>query len=585
MARQALLWCLVAVLARGSLAQVQWCTGSVEVTLETYLGEAIELNLHMKPTSGTNITGMEMNKITVPTSTYPYDGTEQTDSFAYPLDEINFPPEDSGVLAFTDLVALGEKRFTYTFTPKTGEECVFVTCFQGSQDDEKTSVRCAKFVVLNTVLYFEDEDEADVPWQYISHAVKPPSMDGFFVAGWVYPSCSSRQGDGVIRHNMTAMQFISNRDNPDMLGLGLPNDKGLVTRNSIKYIVETGQFFYYDDYIGEVMSEGQYCCEKWHYVGVSITKEGDGTLFVDGASPKLALEYERDIIKYSAVPFKTRSFPDYTATPSQAHFLIGNQFLGYVDEVAIWDFSVSGEEFDMLMSTRTAKGVEVRGKTAQAVFDFTQSTGSSSPGASQPATVSMAIPPMSGCVLGMEHNVGPVDGACVTKIYGWNFADSMFPKCGFGGVEVRAEVIREEIFPGPAGGGTWNAENSLLHMSRCTTPGHISPRFVDVTYSNDGVTFTNPEQIGRSVRHLFLESSLYVTGEGEGGAEADSVCQDLPSKAVTFGAWVCPKCGPPVPEPPPPPMSPPQPNPPPNPRPPPPSPPPPVAVGEGGIAK
>ena len=116
-------------------------------------------------------------------------------------------------------------------------------------------------------------------------------------------------------------------------------------------------------------------------------------------------------------------------------------------------------------------------------------------------------------------------------------------KCGFGGVEVRAEVIREEIFPGPDGGGTWNADNSLLHMSRCTTPGHISPRFVDVTYSNDGVTFTNPEQIGRSVRHLFLESSLYVTGEGEGGAEADSVCQDLPSKAVTFGAWVCHKIG------------------------------------------
>jgi hypothetical protein len=142
-------------------------------------------------------------------------------------------------------------------------------------------------------------------------------------------------------------------------------------------------------------------------------------------------------------------------------------------------------------------------------------------------------------VLGMEHNVGPVDGSCVTEIYGWNFADSMFPQCSFGGVATRAEIDVEDVLPGrqltslvhslsPQYGIGQDAHSyrrylttglslsaaSLknFHTAKCTTPGHVSPRFVDVGFSNDGVSFTNFTKVGKTVKHLFLESSLYTTG-------------------------------------------------------------------------
>mmetsp|Transcript_27356 Transcript_27356/g.51736 ORF Transcript_27356/g.51736 Transcript_27356/m.51736 type:complete len:383 (+) Transcript_27356:883-2031(+) len=379
---------------------------------------------------------------------------------------------------------------------------------------------------------------------------------------------------------MTVMAFISLRNNPDELGLGLPNDKGIEIRNSIMYNVSTGQFFYYDDYIGEVMAKAEYCCDKWHYVGVSLQENGEGTLYVDGSKPRLALEYERDIVKHSVVKFNTRSRPDWTGISLETKLLVGGgmtpDFQGYIDETVVYDFSIEPDEFEHLMHQRTLQDYVLRGQTPKVdiVTVTNQLSTSKTP---KPTVVQMAIPTMTGCVLGMEHNVGPVDGACVTKIYGWNFADTQFPKCSFGGIEVRAEVLAEDILP------MWNrsSDHPYYHQATCATPGHVSPRFVPVTYSNNGVNFTSLEKTGRTVQHLFMESSLYVTGEGEGGAEADSVCNDLPSKAVSFGAWVCPKCGPPVPPPPPPPPTPPPPSPPPPPPSPPPNSPPPEQLGEG----
>ena len=80
---------------------------------------------------------------------------------------------------------------------------------------------------------------------------------------------------------------------------------------------------------------------------------------------------------------------------------------------------------------------------------------------------------------------------------------------------------------------------------KCETPGHVSPRYVNVLASNDAGTQFTTSSVGKEVKHLYMESSLYVDGKG-GGAEADSVCKDLPTRAVTFGGWFCPKCGPPA---------------------------------------
>lgn len=287
------------------------------------------------------------------------------------------------------------------------------------------------------------------------------------------------------------------------------------------------------------------------------------------------MEYERDIVKYSVVEFNTKSRPDFKlptgGTPEDTTFQMGPGFHGYADEVSMWNDALTPAEFDEVMKLRTAKDATLAssGKAPFKTLDMNGALGGGGVSAEE-----MAIPTMVPCVLGMEHNVGPVDGSCVTEIYGWNFADSMFPQCSFGGVATRAEIDAAEVLPAVGA-------EAKFHTAKCTTPGHVSPRFVDVGFSNDGVTFTDFAAVGKTVKHLFLESSLYTTGEGDGGAEADSVCNDLPSKAVSFGAWVCPKCGPPVPPPPPSPAPPPSPSPPPIPFRPPPQSPPPLNFNEG----
>jgi hypothetical protein len=74
---------------------------------------------------------------------------------------------------------------------------------------------------------------------------------------------------------------------------GAAADEGLLVRNSINYKPDSGEFFYYDDWVGEVMSKPEYCCNKWHYVGVSIEEDGAAKLMVDGGSPRLAVRTRR----------------------------------------------------------------------------------------------------------------------------------------------------------------------------------------------------------------------------------------------------------------------------------------------------
>jgi hypothetical protein len=137
-----------------------------------------------------------------------------------------------------------------------------------------------------------------------------------------------------------------------------------------------------------------------------------------------------------------------------------------------------------------------------------------------------AIASMVPCVLGLEHTVGPVDGTCVTEVYGWSFADGLLPTCLVGGVPGRATYVSDSVVS-------------------CATPGHTSPRFAEVTASNNALNFTQTHFVDKTVRHLYMESSLYLTG-GDGGAEADVVCHDFSrdNQAVTVAAWSCPKCSP-----------------------------------------
>ena len=514
---------------------------------------------------------------------------------------------------------------TYGFTPSDFEECVYTVCFQGydelSAPDgvpvdptlnqvETTDVRCYKIEVYNNVLQFDGQAGAlDVE---ISKNLLP--QEGFAMSLWAYPECQTEAT------NMTLAYFGSVRDFNPTDACPDRRDTGNEVRNALRFWDMgdgMGRFFYYDIHVGAKMTEQTFCCGKWHHVGVSITEDHQAFLFVDGLTKEDQIKGSRDTVQFEVVDFNTTSRPDHRqdidtalsvdgeVVTSSGYLALGyypgQAFTGYLDEVRVWSRYLTKEEAKEQLHTRSldySADEQLRGhylmgdgrlmthgnndftngylptviagqeschswtfNAADALANYamdgrpqTLLKWPSLP--SEPVILHKAVPVQIPCVLGMQHAVGPVDGQCVTDVYVWNAADGINPKCMFGGVEMPATWVTDDVI-------------------RCETPGHFTPRFVVVKASNDGMRFSDPTPVDKTVQHLFLESSLYVDGNG-GGAEADSVCMDIPKRAVSFGGWTCAKCGPPTPDAPPPPSPPPSPPPP---SPPPPSPPPPLAGG------
>jgi len=376
--------------------------------------------------------------------------------------------------------------------------------------------RCYRIEVHNSVLEFKGEGSVlKVP--DVSNFITP--KDGLTMSAWVYPKCD----DSSVARNETILLFGSSRNISTPYGL----DNGLEVRNAIKWQEDEkdqGSFFYYDCYAGAFMSAAKFCCGSWHFVSASIGEDNKGVLYVNGIGEDvLAVANSLEKLQTVAVEFDTASRPDNGLDNDDAGFFrAGIDFEGYMDEVHVYNRGLSGPEVDNLMTNRvpagTVKSLTMRPAATPASWMGTNMT-----------VVDHPYPVMVPCVMGMGHSVGPSDGSCPTEVFGWGFADSVNPKVSFGGVEVRATYI------------------SPTKLS-VETPGHISPRFVDVLASNDGKTFTDVDKAGKAAKHLYMESALYLTGSANSGAAVDSVCLDLPTRAVTFGAWVCPKCGPPASE-------------------------------------
>ena len=330
------------------------------------------------------------------------------------------------------------------------------------------------------------------------------------------------------------MYFGSTRDFSTSLG----TDKGLQVRNAIKYSTDSSgesTFFYYDDYVGAVFADNKYCCGKWQYVGISVGADNKAFLFVDGGVAKSQVTGSRNTIKFDVKAFQTASRPDNNLDgDGQGTFKVGHYagegFKGIVDEVSVFDRALTSTEMHSNMEKRDLAGSEgLKGYfTMTGAFPIASQAGSSTLTASvgTPAKVKKAIPTMIPCVLGLQHSVGPSDGSCPTDVYGWSMSDGLAPVCSFGGRVIQGTYVDDKTI-------------------KCETPGHVSPRYVNVLASNDAGTQFTTSLVGKEVKHLYMESSLYVDGNG-GGAEADSVCKDLPTRAVTFGGWFCPKCGPPA---------------------------------------
>ena len=451
-------------------------------------------------------------------------------AFQYPYDEINFPASGSlkSVPGHADTDPFKRQ---FCFTPQHGEECVYTVCFKGSDTEsssDATSVRCYKIEVYNSVLEFTGSEEASAP--DLSASIGPSA--GFSMGSWVYPKCSGTAAG----KNQTVMSFGSNRNFQTSLG----TDSGLQIRNAIKYSTDSSgesTFFYYDDYIGAVHATNKYCCDKWHYVGVSVGSDNNAFLFVDGAVAKSQVTGSRNTIKFDVKAFQTASRPDNNLDgDGQGTFKVGHLpnegFVGMVDEVSVFDKALTSLEMHAYMEKRdltgsaNLKGYYTMTGTLPLKNQATSVTSDLSASVGTPSIVKKAIPPMIPCVLGLQHSVGPSDGSCPTDVYGWSMSDGLATACSFGGRVIQGTYVDDKTI-------------------KCETPGHVSPRYVNVLASNDAGTQFTTSSVGKEVKHLYMESSLYVDGKG-GGAEADSVCKDLPTRAVTFGGWFCPKCGPPA---------------------------------------
>ena len=498
-------------------------------------------------------------------------------NFSYPVDSINFPPHamnpSTGPSTRSIAASSGAGWFfdetldpltglpldtsdplwkTFTFTPDETMECVYTVCFRGVDLDsadlevpsntptQYTSVRCYRIEVYNSVLEFSGESEVMVAGLSESVFIQ----DGFSMSVWAMPSCV---GAGT---NMTLMYFGSTRHFKTQQGY-YSGDKGLPIRNGLKWeqTAEAHGRFYYEDWrVGIKASKEMYACDMWHFVAFTVNEEHDAVFYVDGSEKAKVTPSSLHTIASTQYAFNTPSRPDTPddITTGTGRFAVGSYngaqpMVGMIDDVYVWNRALSADEIGQVMTSRTLAGAPGLQQSLLVWFPMRDGTGSdslplpdysgnptatftlASTGDAPPAVVDAATPAVVPCVRGLEMPVGPTDGTCVQGVYGWNFARSAFNSVMFGDVKVPATFVD---------GTEMKAE----------TPGYQSPRFVSVTASNNGETFTAVSSVGKDTTFLYLDAGLYMDGAG-GGASADQVCVDLKDRQVTFGAWVCVDCG------------------------------------------
>lgn len=498
-------------------------------------------------------------------------------NFSYPYDAINFPPQSTGpvtasIAAIPDpgwtlaatldgagnpITTLDPYYRTFTFTPDASQECLYTVCFRGVDVEaadlvdpsetptQYTSVRCYRIEVYNSVLEFDGAAEAQV--MGLSERVTIP--DGFSMAAWAMPACVA---PGT---NMTVMYFGSVRHFPTRQATRQAGyDTGLPLRNSIKWAQTEeghGRFYYEDWRVGIKASEAVYACDAWHFVAFTVGEDHHAVLYVDGAEPTSAGGSSAHTRASTQLGFLTPSRPDTPddITTGTGRFVLGSHMgmqamVGQLDDVYVWNRALDAEEVGSVMAARTLYGDDAVQEGLLVWFPMRDAAGGdtlpladyamsgtapmslASTGEVPPVVVDAATPAVVPCVLGLEMPVGPTDGLCTQRVYGWNFARGVANHVRFGDLTVPATFIND---------------TELM----VETPGHVSPRFVSVTASNNGVHFTDEAGVGRKTEFLYMDAGLYMDG-ADGGALADAVCPDLPDRSVTFGAWVCVDCGQPV---------------------------------------
>lgn len=465
--------------------------------------------------------------------------TNPTEPFAPPYDSINFP--EHGALDPPNTFPY-QDPFTrrFRFTPREGQECVFTICFEGldvstspgtPENPEETTPdkRCFKIEVHNSVLAFNGNGSASNPG--LSAAM--PLSKGIAATAWVRPSCAMSGGS-----NVTVLAFGSTRSEGAVVGVTTTPDVGLALRNSIGWTPgkspgDPGIFYYADCRSGYAASAAAFACDTWHAVGFSVMPNGDGTFYVDGVERTPHLAGSADTLFHATVPFRTDSRPDPDV--GRGTFAIGaGGFKGEMDDVRVWGAGLKPTHVHESMFARRVRSLTASPAAAAVgslpLVDYTMRPGTGTlPPVINASGVSTALgshPGVTPCVLGLDKWVSPVAGGCETTVFGWNFARGAAPKCGFGGRQARATYVSPTAV-------------------RCASPGKAPTGEATVTASNDGATFTDVVSVGKAVKQLALESSLWSAGGSGYGANADGVCAHLDTGSdaeVSFGGWFCPNC-------------------------------------------
>jgi hypothetical protein len=397
-----------------------------------------------------------------------------------------------------------------------------------------STVRCFLLIVFNKVLDFADGDLASA--EEVSSLVA--GDQGYSVSVWVRLSPLQTPG------NQTIVSFGSTRDRPSAVG---PADTGVPVLSSIFWTAnsteDNGAFGYYDDTIGANFTAPVFAVETWHCVTVTVTASGEGRLYVDGGLASFDSAESIDETITRSVTFKTmarldnevwyNANDDAMASPNYyGTMTLGGNFRGYIDEVRVWDKALTPAEVDTNMYTRTPL-LGVDGLVAS--LTMTPETSAPMPTLSQGLVNGNApYTGMTPCTLGLSQQVvGPTAGGCTIRVEGHN-VDQFSPKvaCKFGDRVVRGTVEGDVVL--------------------CESPGVMAPGYTPVLLSNDGVKFTDPVQVGKQVDYLFMESSFYGDGSDGSGVDIDGICAPMlereaqGERAVTFGGWFCPDCGPPL---------------------------------------
>jgi len=390
-----------------------------------------------------------------------------------------------------------------------------------------------------------------------------PDNQGYTVSAWFIPNPNDCPTCPAA--NETLFSFVSTRHIAETYGT--QKDTGLSIRSSVFWTEKgegIGAVGYYDHFRGGVVTEATFRAGVWHYVALTVDADGVGTLYVDGAVAQFDQPTQLDESLYAVANFSTRSRPDNTvyydpadvtrSTPLyHGKMKLGEGYSGRLDEVRVWGKSLTAAEVDADMFTRA---VTVGEDGVVLALTMTPAT-PTDPIPTNPATPAMVAswpdslgkraggdafeedglpyPGMTPCSMSLSGQViGPTAGGCTITVGTVNTADSTRPACKFGDTVVRAEKEHPEY---------------LL----CESPPGMAPGYVPVTVSNDGVKFTDPVKVGKSVDYLLMESVMYMDGTPASGADLTEVCEDLvaneeaeePDQSVTFGGWFCPNCGPP----------------------------------------